>query len=85
MELRNVLFSQFLLLLARLQMHFRVSIYALESSSPMQKIAAWLTGRRPELIEPSILASAAGRECNFISYSPDGKNLLLKFWSIYSL
>ncbi|XP_015117452.1 B9 domain-containing protein 1 isoform X1 [Diachasma alloeum] len=38
------------------------SIYVPESSSKLQQFAAWLTGRRPELIEPSILASGNGRE-----------------------
>lgn len=33
-----------------------------ESSSMLQRFAAWLTGRRPELIDPTILATGGGRE-----------------------
>ncbi|KAH0950664.1 hypothetical protein HN011_001044 [Eciton burchellii] len=40
----------------------RVSIYVPESSSTLQRVVEWLTGRRPELIDPAILASGAGRE-----------------------
>ncbi|XP_029039392.1 B9 domain-containing protein 1 isoform X1 [Osmia bicornis bicornis] len=40
----------------------RVSVYVPESSSTLQRFAAWLTGRRPELIDPTILASGGGRE-----------------------
>ncbi|XP_066585010.1 B9 domain-containing protein 1 [Prorops nasuta] len=40
----------------------RVSVYVPESSSRFQHFAAWLTGRRPELIDPTILASGGGRE-----------------------
>ncbi|KOX71538.1 B9 domain-containing protein 1 [Melipona quadrifasciata] len=40
----------------------RVSVYVPESSSALQRFAAWLTGRRPELIDPAILASGGGRE-----------------------
>ncbi|CAD1472836.1 unnamed protein product [Heterotrigona itama] len=40
----------------------RVSVYVPESSSTLQRFAAWLTGRRPELIDPAILASGGGRE-----------------------
>ncbi|XP_032669464.1 B9 domain-containing protein 1 [Odontomachus brunneus] len=40
----------------------RVSVYVPESSSTLQHIVAWLTGRRPELIDPAILASGSGRE-----------------------
>ena len=40
----------------------RVSVYVPESSSALQRFAAWLTGRRPELIDPAILATGGGRE-----------------------
>lgn len=40
----------------------RVSVYVPESSSMLQRFAAWLTGRRPELIDPTILATGGGRE-----------------------
>lgn len=40
----------------------RVSIYVPESSSTLQRFMEWLTGRRPELIDPAILASGGGRE-----------------------
>lgn len=40
----------------------RVSIYVPESSSTLQRLVEWLTGRRPELIDPAILASGGGRE-----------------------
>ncbi|XP_015590856.1 B9 domain-containing protein 1 isoform X2 [Cephus cinctus] len=39
-----------------------ISIYVPESSSVMQQFSAWLTGRRPELIDPTILATGNGRE-----------------------
>ncbi|XP_029169147.1 LOW QUALITY PROTEIN: B9 domain-containing protein 1-like [Nylanderia fulva] len=40
----------------------RVSVYVPESSSTLQRFMEWLTGRRPELIDPAILASGGGRE-----------------------
>ncbi|XP_033323951.2 B9 domain-containing protein 1 [Megalopta genalis] len=40
----------------------RVAVYVPESSSTLQRFAAWLTGRRPELIDPAILASNGGRD-----------------------
>ncbi|XP_046821126.1 B9 domain-containing protein 1 isoform X2 [Vespa crabro] len=40
----------------------KVSIYVPQSSSTLQQFAAWLTGKRPELIDPAILASGGGRE-----------------------
>lgn len=41
----------------------RVFVYVPQSSSMLQQVMAWLTGRRPELIDTSILASGNGREC----------------------
>ena len=35
-----------------------------ESSSVLQKITSWLTGRRPEYIDPRVLAQGEGREGN---------------------
>ncbi|XP_074098187.1 B9 domain-containing protein 1 isoform X2 [Cotesia typhae] len=40
----------------------KIPIYVPESSSTLHHFAAWITGKRPELIEPSILASGSGRE-----------------------
>lgn len=40
----------------------RVQIYVPESSSMLQNFVQWLTGRKPELIDPTILASGSGRE-----------------------
>lgn len=40
----------------------RVSIYVPQSSSILQQFFAWFSGRRPELIDPTILASGGGRE-----------------------
>ncbi|XP_058797819.1 B9 domain-containing protein 1 isoform X2 [Phymastichus coffea] len=40
----------------------RIALYVPESSSLMQQFAAWLTGRRPELIDIGILATGDGRE-----------------------
>ncbi|KAK0162247.1 hypothetical protein PV327_008599 [Microctonus hyperodae] len=40
----------------------RIPVYVPESSSILHQITAWITGRRPELIQPSILASGSGRE-----------------------
>lgn len=49
-----------------------------ESSSVLQKITSWLTGRRPEYIDPRILAQGEGREGNtFI------RNLNLLVESVY--
>ncbi|XP_020279162.1 B9 domain-containing protein 1 isoform X2 [Pseudomyrmex gracilis] len=40
----------------------RMSIYVPESSSGLQQLVEWLTSKRPELIDPAILASGVGRE-----------------------
>lgn len=37
-----------------------------ESSSVLQKITSWLTGRRPEYIDPRVLAQGEGREGWFL-------------------
>lgn len=33
-----------------------------ESTSLLQKMTAWLTGRRPEYVDPRVLAQGEGRE-----------------------
>ncbi|KAK9511576.1 hypothetical protein O3M35_000207 [Rhynocoris fuscipes] len=39
-----------------------VTMFVPESSSFLQKITSWLTGRRPEYIDPRVLAQGEGRE-----------------------
>ncbi|XP_014259139.1 B9 domain-containing protein 1 [Cimex lectularius] len=39
-----------------------VPMFVPESSSFLQKITSWLTGRRPEYIDPRVLAQGEGRE-----------------------
>lgn len=39
-----------------------VPMFVPESSSYMQKLSAWLLGRRPEFIDPCIVAQSEGRE-----------------------
>ncbi|XP_073981579.1 B9 domain-containing protein 1 isoform X1 [Rhodnius prolixus] len=39
-----------------------VTMFVPESSSFLQKITSWLTGRRPEYIDPRVLAQGDGRE-----------------------
>ena len=38
-----------------------------ESTSKMQKLLAWIQGRRPEYIDPRVLAHGEGREGMIIS------------------
>lgn len=33
-----------------------------ESASLLQKLSCWLTGRRPEFVDPRVLAQGEGRE-----------------------
>lgn len=40
----------------------RIPMFVPESSSFLQKITSWLTGRRPEFIDPRVLAQGDGRE-----------------------
>ncbi|XP_014236788.1 B9 domain-containing protein 1-like isoform X2 [Trichogramma pretiosum] len=40
----------------------RIAVYVPESSSLVQQFAAWITGRRPELVDIGILATGEGRE-----------------------
>lgn len=51
-----------------------------ESSSVLQKITSWLTGRRPEYIDPRILAQGEGREGNTTTFIG---NLYLLVESVY--
>ncbi|XP_073981580.1 B9 domain-containing protein 1 isoform X2 [Rhodnius prolixus] len=44
------------------QWNKRVTMFVPESSSFLQKITSWLTGRRPEYIDPRVLAQGDGRE-----------------------
>ncbi|CAH0385187.1 unnamed protein product [Bemisia tabaci] len=39
-----------------------VAMYVPESSSLLQKLTSWLTGRRPEFIDPKVIGQGAGRE-----------------------
>ncbi|XP_015521327.2 B9 domain-containing protein 1-like isoform X1 [Neodiprion virginianus] len=40
----------------------KVAVYVPQSSSILQQFIAWFSGRRPELIDPTILATGGGRE-----------------------
>nr|CAD7257203.1 unnamed protein product [Timema shepardi] len=40
----------------------RLPMFVPESSSLVQKLSCWLTGRRPEYVDPRILAQGEGRE-----------------------
>ncbi|XP_068989864.1 B9 domain-containing protein 1 isoform X3 [Neodiprion pinetum] len=40
----------------------RVAVYVPQSSSILQQFIAWFSGRRPELIDPTILATGGGRQ-----------------------
>ncbi|KAL1131953.1 hypothetical protein AAG570_011564 [Ranatra chinensis] len=39
-----------------------IAMFVPESSSTLQKITSWITGRRPEYIDPRVLAQGEGRE-----------------------
>uniref|UniRef100_A0A1B6CRV4 B9 domain-containing protein 1 n=1 Tax=Clastoptera arizonana TaxID=38151 RepID=A0A1B6CRV4_9HEMI len=39
-----------------------VKMFVPESSSTLQKLTSWLTGKRPEYIDPKVLAQGDGRE-----------------------
>ncbi|XP_054271875.1 B9 domain-containing protein 1 [Macrosteles quadrilineatus] len=39
-----------------------MAMFVPESSSTLQRVTSWLTGRRPEFIDPRILAQGEGRE-----------------------
>lgn len=41
---------------------YSIGMFVPESSSVLQKITSWLTGRRPEYIDPRVLAQGEGRE-----------------------
>nr|CAD7589262.1 unnamed protein product [Timema genevievae] len=40
----------------------RLPMFVPESSSLIQKLSCWLTGRRPEYVDPRVLAQGEGRE-----------------------
>jgi len=40
----------------------KIAMFVPESSSLLQRITSWLTGRRPEYIDPRVLAQGEGRE-----------------------
>ncbi|CAL4064951.1 unnamed protein product, partial [Meganyctiphanes norvegica] len=40
----------------------RLSTFVPESASTIQKLMAWLTGRRPEFVDPKIITRGQGRE-----------------------
>ncbi|XP_037093635.1 B9 domain-containing protein 1-like, partial [Pollicipes pollicipes] len=40
----------------------RMAVFVPESTSQLQKLASWFTGRRPELADPVTLALGEGRE-----------------------
>ena len=42
--------------------HIRIPLFVPESTSKMQKFLAWIQGRRPEYIDPRVLAHGEGRE-----------------------
>ena len=41
---------------------FRLQTFVPESASTIQKLMSWLTGRRPEFLNPKIIAQGRGRE-----------------------
>ncbi|XP_046563119.1 B9 domain-containing protein 1-like [Haliotis rubra] len=40
----------------------RVPMFVPESSSPLQKLTSWFLGRRPEYVNPKVVAQGEGRE-----------------------
>ncbi|KAF4514162.1 UNVERIFIED_CONTAM: hypothetical protein B566_EDAN019279 [Ephemera danica] len=40
----------------------RIPAFVPESTSQLQKFTAWLTGRRPEFVDPLVVAQGEGRE-----------------------
>lgn len=43
-----------------------------ESSSLLQKLSSWFIGRRPEFVDPCIVAQGEGREGNFSFFKEFG-------------
>lgn len=41
---------------------YRMTMFVPESSSMLQKMTSWLTGRRPEYVDARLLARGDGRE-----------------------
>jgi hypothetical protein len=46
----------------KLRHDVRIPLFVPESTSELQKFFAWIQGRRPEYIDPRVLASGEGRE-----------------------
>lgn len=44
----------------------RLTTFVPESASTIQKFMAWLTGRRPEFVDPKLIAQGRGREGEFV-------------------
>ena len=42
----------------------RIPLFVPESTSKMQKFFAWIQGRRPEYVDPRVIAHGEGREGN---------------------
>lgn len=40
----------------------RIPVFVPESASLMQRIAGWVMGRRPEFVDPRVVASGEGRD-----------------------
>ena len=55
-----------------------IAIYRLQSSSLLQECASWLTGRRPELIDPASVARNDGRDGTKVTHPSNTKEILLK-------
>lgn len=45
----------------------RIPIFRPESSSLLQRLAGWVTGRRPEFVDPRVAASGEGRDVTRVS------------------
>lgn len=46
----------------------KIAMFVPESSSLLQKLSSWFIGRRPEFIDPCIVAQGEGREGNLCSF-----------------
>lgn len=45
----------------------KIPMFVPESSSLLQKFTAWVLGRRPEYVNPRVVAQGEGREGNVLS------------------
>ena len=48
-----------------LRHQIRIPLFVPESTSKMQQFLAWIQGRRPEYIDPRVLAHGEGREGSY--------------------